>query len=136
MTDVDSLYLTFFWWTLGFLAVSWIGLAGALVVLRLRGRKQGDDGRRRSTFDVAWTVAPAVIVVLVAVPALVGAVADEGNATQHVRDVTTESVTVVEQAEISVDAGRATSDSESQAAVGCCESGRLRKTTEENDLVN
>ena len=101
MTEVNDLYLAAFWWTVGFLAVMWLVLAGALVVLRLRSARAGDHGpgeRPRSLMDVAWTVAPAVIVISVAVPAVVSAVAQDTATESAVVETTGPETTGTEQA--------------------------------------
>jgi len=119
MTEVDDLYLTVFWWTLGILGVAWVLLAGAL--LALRGRTvalPGGEGSR-STFDVAWAVAPAVIVMLVAVPAVRGT-------------FTTEAEQDAPTGQIDADAATAASE-QAELSAACCEIGRHETTTKEDD---
>lgn len=137
MADLESLYLMVFWWTLGVLGAVWLGLAGALIALRARSRSAGaDHATGHSRMDVAWTIAPALIVLLVAVPAF------RGRAAQAIEPVAGPAVQAITPSPapdwVELESPLLEGVSEEAPPVtapDCCESSR-RSTTEDDDLVN
>ena len=136
MTEVSDLYLTVFWWTLGILAVAWVLLAGALIALRARTIALSGSNASRSPFDVAWAMTPAVIVILVAVPAVRGFTADRSAV-----EMSDRALTPTPAADASGgDPGKMEAEAAAKAALleselpdACCDPVRLETTTEEDD---
>ncbi len=145
MAELDGLYLTVFWWTLGVLGAVWLALAGALLALRAQGRSEiVDEPVGRSRFDVAWTVAPALVVVLVAIPTFRAAAGeDSGPESAPAVEATVPEplpeMFEIETADPDADAdealAEALADARARTAHDCCESGR-RTQTKDDDLVN
>ena len=69
---LQAVYVTVFWATLALLAVAWCVLAVVLVRLRLR-RPIAAPTDRNLLAELAWTLAPAVLVLLITVPTVRGA---------------------------------------------------------------
>lgn len=72
-SSIHQLYIEVFWWTMGILVVVW----GALAYTLFRFRERPGDPRPvqdhgNMTLEIAWTIAPAIIVVLIAIPTIRG----------------------------------------------------------------
>ena len=68
-----DLYVTIFWWTMAILAVVW-GLMGYILV---RFRERPGQGKPKQIhghmgLEIAWTIAPALIVVAIIIPTIKG----------------------------------------------------------------
>ncbi len=69
--SIHSLYLMIFWITLGILALVWSALAYILV--RFRARPDTPHPRQirgHMGMELAWTIIPAIIVMVIAVPTI------------------------------------------------------------------
>jgi cytochrome c oxidase subunit 2 len=69
--DIDTLYRTIFWWALGVFVV--VETALLVVVVRYRDRPGAGEPRQihgSTALEVAWTLAPAVVLVFIAVPTI------------------------------------------------------------------
>ncbi len=69
--DIDALYRTIFWWALGVFVV--VETALLVVILRYRDRPGAGEPRQihgSTVLEVAWTLAPAVVLVFIAVPTI------------------------------------------------------------------
>jgi cytochrome c oxidase subunit 2 len=69
--DIDALYRTIFWWALGVFVV--VESALLFVILRYRDRPGAGEPRHihgSTALEVAWTLAPAVVLVFIAVPTI------------------------------------------------------------------
>ena len=155
MTEAGDIYLTVFWWTLGVLGIVWVILAGALVALRGRWMHGDARGDRRSAFDLAWTIAPAVIVLLVALPTVRDALEDRNTGGDSVDAVPTANAAqhgvegsiagtgptggptagpFVGSPRTPAENAKLGSDEDDRGE--CCEREERRKTTEEDDFGN
>jgi cytochrome c oxidase subunit 2 len=68
---IHSLYVQVFWWTMLILAVVWVGLAWVIVKFRARpGDGTPKQIRGHLGLEIGWTVGPAIIVVLIAIPTI------------------------------------------------------------------
>ena len=70
---VHSLYVSIFWWTMVILAVVWSVLA--YIVIRFRENPDRPAPRQvhgHLGMEIAWTIAPALIVVAVTIPTIKG----------------------------------------------------------------
>lgn len=68
---IHDLYVDIFWWTLGILVVVWVALAYILV--RFRARPDQPVPKQihgHMGLEIGWTVAPALIVVAIAIPTI------------------------------------------------------------------
>lgn len=65
---IHDLYTMIFWWTVVILAVVYGVLAYVLIRFRARPGREPTTTRGNLILEVGWTLAPAVIVVLIAVP--------------------------------------------------------------------
>lgn len=68
---IHELYVDIFWWTLGILVVVWVALAYILV--RFRARPDQPIPKQihgHMGLEIGWTVAPALIVVAIAIPTI------------------------------------------------------------------
>jgi cytochrome c oxidase subunit 2 len=69
--DIDTLYRTIFWWALGVFVV--VETALLVVIVRYRDRPGAGEPRQihgSTALEVAWTLAPAVVLVFIAVPTI------------------------------------------------------------------
>ncbi len=69
--DIDVLYRTIFWWAVGVFVV--VESALLFVILRYRERPDSPEPRHihgSTVLEVAWTLAPAVVLVFIAVPTI------------------------------------------------------------------
>jgi cytochrome c oxidase subunit 2 len=69
--DIDSLYRTIFWWALGVFVV--VETALLYVILRYRERRASTDPKHvhgNTLLEIAWTLAPAVVLIFIAVPTI------------------------------------------------------------------
>jgi len=69
--EIDALYRTIFWWALGVFVV----VESALLFVIVRYRQRPDSGEPKhihgsTLLEVAWTLAPAVVLVFIAVPTI------------------------------------------------------------------
>lgn len=81
---IHHLYVSVFWWTAIILAVVWIALAYVLV----RFREKPDSPKPRQVhghlgLEIGWTVAPALIVVAIAIPTIQGVFATQRSAGEN-----------------------------------------------------
>lgn len=68
-----DLYVTIFWWSMVILAVVW-GLL-AYILIRFREKPGGDEPKQihgHMGLEIAWTIAPALIVVAIVIPTIKG----------------------------------------------------------------
>jgi cytochrome c oxidase subunit 2 len=68
---IHELYVSIFWWTLLILVVVWGALA--YIVVRFRARPDSPEPRQihgHLGLELAWTIAPALIVVAIAIPTI------------------------------------------------------------------
>ena len=70
---IQSLYLQVFWWTMIILVVVWAIMAYILIRFR---EKPGQDKPKpihgHMGLEIAWTIAPAIIVVAIVIPTIKG----------------------------------------------------------------
>lgn len=72
-SGIHQLYIDVFWWTMGILVVVWGALAYTLFRFRERpGDPRPEQDHGNMSLEVAWTIAPAIIVVLIAIPTIRG----------------------------------------------------------------
>jgi len=70
---IHRLYIDVFWWTMGILVVVWGALAYTLFRFKERpGDPRPEQNHGNMTLEIAWTVAPAIIVVLITIPTIRG----------------------------------------------------------------
>jgi len=79
--EIDTLYRTIFWWALGVFVL----VESALLFVILRYRERPDSGEPKhvhgsTLLEVAWTLAPAVVLVFIAVPTIRMIFRTEGTA--------------------------------------------------------
>ena len=68
-----SLYVQIFWWTMIILAVVWALMAYILIRFRERpGQEKPKQIHGHMGLEIAWTVAPAIIVVAIVIPTIKG----------------------------------------------------------------
>ncbi len=68
---IHSLYVQVFWWTMLILAVVWVALTWVIVRFRARpGDGTPKQIRGHLGLEIGWTVGPAIIVVLIAIPTI------------------------------------------------------------------
>jgi cytochrome c oxidase subunit II len=68
---IHDLYVQVFWWTMLILAVVWVGLTWVLIRYRAReGDAKPKQIRGHLGLEIGWTVGPAIIVVLIAIPTI------------------------------------------------------------------
>jgi cytochrome c oxidase subunit 2 len=68
---IDALYRTIFWWAVGVFVV--VQSALVYTILRFRSRPGGPEARQihgNTLVEITWTLAPAVIIVAIAVPTI------------------------------------------------------------------
>lgn len=69
--QIHSLYITVFWWTMLILAVVWVAMAWILVRYRAReGAPAPKQIHGHLGLEIGWTIGPAIIVVLIAIPTI------------------------------------------------------------------
>jgi cytochrome c oxidase subunit 2 len=68
-----NLYVQVFWWTMGILVVVWALLAYVLIRFRAReGQEEPKQIHGHMGLEIAWTIAPALIVVAIVIPTIQG----------------------------------------------------------------
>lgn len=68
---IHDLYADIFWWTLGILVVVWVALAYILIRFRARpDQPMPKQVHGHMGLEIGWTVAPALIVVAIAIPTI------------------------------------------------------------------
>lgn len=70
-TSIDDLFRSIFWWAVGVFVV----VEGLLIYVLIRYRDRGEEGRPvpvhgHALLEIGWTLAPAVILVIIAVPTI------------------------------------------------------------------
>ena len=69
--QIHSLYVTVFWWTMLILVVVWAAMAWILVRYRAReGSPAPKQIHGHLGLEIGWTIGPAIIVVLIAIPTI------------------------------------------------------------------
>ena len=72
-SSIHQLYIDVFWWTMGILVLVWGALAYTLFRFRERpGDPRPEQHHGNMSLEVAWTIAPAIIVVLITIPTIRG----------------------------------------------------------------
>ena len=69
--DIDALYRTIFWWAVGVFVV--VESALLFVIIRYRERPDSPEPKHihgSTALEVAWTLAPAVVLIFIAVPTI------------------------------------------------------------------
>jgi cytochrome c oxidase subunit II len=69
--QIHSLYVTVFWWTMLILVVVWVALFWILIKYRAReGAPTPKQIHGHLGLEIGWTIGPAIIVVLIAIPTI------------------------------------------------------------------